>query len=122
MKFSSAELRATPCRDRQDIAEWILIPTAEDALLFDGRYAGSINVTFNGVFSLLWSTCGTTRVAQLINLLPTRYISQEQRRLVLVSFVASWSLPPWASSNDELAKTIREVHQLAHSRAEAVAD
>ena len=40
----------------------------------------------------------------------------------MVSFVATWSLPPWASGNDELAKTLREVKQRAHSRAEAVAD
>ena len=87
-----AELRATPCRGRQDTAEWILIPTAEDALLSDGRYAGCINVTFNGVFPLPWSTCfGTTQVAQWINPLPTRYILQEQRSLVLVSSVATWS-------------------------------
>ena len=33
-----------------------------------------------------------------------------------------WSLPPWASGNDELAKTLREVQQRAHSRAEVVAD
>ena len=70
-------VRATPCRGRQDTAEWILIPTAEDALLSDGRYAGCINVTFNGVFPLPLSTCfGTTRVAQWINPLPTRYIPQ----------------------------------------------
>ena len=61
-------------------------------------------------------------MAQLINPLPTRYISQEQRSLVLVSSVATWSLPPWASGNDELAKTLREVKPHAHSRAEAVAD
>ena len=90
-----AELRATPCRGRQDTAEWILIPTAEDALLSDGRYAGCIDVTFNGVFLLPWSTCFvTTRVAQWIYLLPTRYSPQEQRSLVLVSSVATWSLPP----------------------------
>ena len=82
-----------------------------------------INVTLNGVFPLPWSTCfGTTRVAQWINFLPTRYIHQEQRSLVLVIFVATWSLPPWASGNDELAKTLREVEQRAHSKAEAVAD
>ena len=39
-----------------------------------------------------------------------------------MSFVATWSLPPWASGNDELAKTLREVQQLAHLKAEAVAD
>ena len=118
-----AEIRATHCRGRQDTAEWILIPTAKDALLSDGRYAGCINVTFNGVFPLPWSTCfGTTRVAQWINPLPTRYIFQEQRSLVLVSSVATWSLQPWASGNDKLAKTLREVQQRAHSRAEAVAD
>ena len=118
-----AELRATPCRRRQDTAEWILIPTAEDALLTDGRYAGCINVTFKVVFPLPWSTCfGTTRVAQWINPIPTRYIPQEQRSLVLVSSVATWSLPPWASGYDEPAKTLREVQQRAHSRAEAVAD
>ena len=118
-----AELRATPCRGRQDTAEWILIPTADNALLSDGRYAGCINVTFNGVFPLRWSTCfGTTRVAQWINPLPTRYIPQEQRSFVLVSSVATWSLPLWASGNDELAKTLRKVQQRAHSRADAVAD
>ena len=117
-----AELRSTPCRGRQDTAEWILITTAEDALLSDGRYAGCVNVTFNGVFTLPWSTCfGTTRVAQWINQLPTRYIPQEQRSLVLVSSVATCSLPPWASGNDKLAITLREVQQRAHSRAEAVA-
>ena len=85
-----AELRVTPCRGRHDTAEWILIPTAEDALLFDGRYAGCINVPFSGVFPLPWSTCfGTTRIAQWINPLPTRYIFQEQRILVLVSSVAT---------------------------------
>ena len=108
---------------RQDTAEWILIPTAEDALLSDNRYAGCINVTFNGVFPLPWSTCfGTTREAQWINPLPTWYISQEQRSLVLVHSVATWSLPTWASGIDELAKTLREIQQRAHSRAEAVAD
>ena len=104
-------------------AEWILIPTAEDALLSDGRFAMCINVTFNGVFPLPWSTCfGTTRVAQWIDPLATRYISQEQRSLVLISSVATWSLPQWASGNDEFAKTLREVQQRAHSRAETVAD
>ena len=118
-----AELRATPCKGRQDTAEWILIPTAEDAMLSDGRYAGCINVTFDGVFPLPWSTCfGTTRVAQWISPLPTRYIPQEQRSLVLVSTVATWSLPPWASGNDELANTLREVQQRANARAEAVTD
>ena len=59
-----AELRTTPCRSRQDIAEWILIPTVEVALLSDNQYASCINVTFNGVYSLLWSTCfGTSLVA-----------------------------------------------------------
>ena len=118
-----AELRATSCRGRQDTAEWILIPTAEDAMLSDGRYAGCINVTFDGVFPLPWSTCfGTTRVAQWISPLPTRYIPQEQRSLVLVSTVATWSLPAWASGNDELANTLREVQQRANARAEAVTD
>ena len=89
----------------------------------DGRYAGCINVTFNGIFPLPWSTCfNTTRVAQWINSLLTRYIPQEQRSLVLVSSVASWSLPPWTSGNDELAETLREVQQRTHSRAEVVAD
>jgi hypothetical protein len=92
-------------------------------MLSDGRYAGCINVTFDGVFPLPWSTCfGTTRVAQWISPLPTRYIPQEQRSLVLVSAVATWSLPPWASGNDELAKTLREVQQRANTRAEAVTD
>ena len=31
------------------------------------------------------------------------------------------SLLPWLSGNDELAKTLREVHQQAHLRAEVVA-
>ena len=61
-------------------------------------------------------------MAQSINQLPTRYIPLEQRSFVLVSSAATWSLPPWASGNDELAKTLREVQQLAHSRAKAVAD
>ena len=100
------KLCATPCRGLQNTAEWILIPTAEDALLSDGRYAGCINVTFNGVFPLPWSTCfGTTRLAQWINPPFTRYIPQKQRSLVLVSSVATWSLPPLASGNNELAKT-----------------
>ena len=89
----------------------------------DGRYAGCINFTLNGVFPLPWSTCfGTTRVAQWINPLPTRYIPQEQRSFVLESFVATWSLPTWASGNDELAKTLREVQQRGQSRVETVAD
>ena len=37
-----AKLRASPCRIRQDTADWILIITAEDALLSDGRYARCI--------------------------------------------------------------------------------
>ena len=57
-----------------------------------------------------------------MNPLPTRYIPQEQRSLVLVSFFATLSLPAWASGNDKLAKTLRKVLQRAHSRAEAVAD
>ena len=52
----------------------------------------------------------------------TRYIPQKQPSLVLVSFVATWSLPPWASGNDELAMTLREEQQRAHSRAKVVAD
>jgi len=89
-----AELIATPCKGRENTAEWILLLTAEDALLSDTRYAGCLNITFDGVFPLPWSTCfGTTRVAQWINPLPTRYIAQEQRSLVLVSAVPTWSLP-----------------------------
>ena len=61
-------------------------------------------------------------MAQWINPLSIRYIPQEQRSLVLVSTVATWSLPQWASGNDELANTLREEQQRAHSRAEAVAD
>ena len=117
------ELCATLCKNRQCTNKWILVPTAEDALLSDGRYERCINITFNKVFPLLWSTCfGITLVALWINPLLTRYIPQEQRSLVLVIFVATWSLPPWASGNDELAKTLREVQQRAHTRAEAVAD
>ena len=89
----------------------------------DGRYASSINVTFNEVFFLPWSRCfGTTQVAQWINLLPICYILSKQRSLVLVSFVASLSLPPWASRNDKLAKKLREVQEQAHLRAEAVSN
>ena len=95
----------------------------ENALIFDNRFASCINVTFNKALPLPRSMCfGTTRVAQWINLLPTQYIPQNQRSLVLIFFVPTWSLPPWASSNDELFRTLREVKQLAHSRAEAVAD
>ena len=66
--------------------------------------------------------CGKTRLAQWIDLLPTRYIPQNQRSLVLSFFVSIWSLPPWTSGNDELARTLSEVQQRAHSRTEAVAD
>lgn len=52
----------------------------------------------------------------------TRYIPQEKRSLVLISSVATWSLPPWATDNDELAMTLRDVQQRAHSRALAIAD
>ena len=61
-------------------------------------------------------------MAQWINLLPTRYIPQEQRSFVLVSSAATLSLPSWARGNDKLTKTLREVQQRAHLRAEAVAD
>ena len=64
----------------------------------DNQYACSINVTFTGVFPLLWSTClNITRVAQWINFLLT-------------------------CGNDKLAKTLREVQQRAYLRAEAVAN
>ena len=93
------------------------------ALISDGRYAGFINVMFNKALPLTWSiSFETTRVTQLIDLLPTRYIPREKQSLVLVSFVATWSLPQWASNNDKLANTLRKVQQWAHSRAEAVAD
>ena len=39
-----------------------------------------------------------------------------------VSNVATKSLPAWDSSNDPLAKTLREVKQRTNSRAEGVAD
>ena len=88
------DLRATLCRGWQDTAELILILTAKDALLPDGRYAGCINVTFNEVFPLPWLTCfGTTRVTQWVYPLPTRYIPQKKRSYILVSSVATWSLP-----------------------------
>ena len=117
------ELRATPCRGRQDIAKWILINVTENALIFEGRFASCINVTFNKALPLPGSTCfGTTRVAQLIDPLLIRYIPKEQRSLVFISSVATWSLPQWASRNDELAKTLHEVRQLANSRAVAVAN
>ena len=58
-------------------------------------------------------------MAQLINFLQIRYITQEQRSFVLKNFVAAWFLSQWASSNNNLAKTLREVQQLAQSRAEA---
>ena len=118
-----ATMHATPCRGRQDIAEWILINVIEHALISDSRYTGVINVMFNKALQLAWSIWfETTRLAQLIDLLPTRYIAQEQQSLVPVSFFATWSLPQWANRNDELVNTLREVQQRAHSRAEAVAD
>ena len=118
-----AELKVTTCNGRQDTSPWVLIPTAEDALLADGRYAGCLNITFNGVFPLPWSTCfGTTQVARWIDPLPTRYIPQEQRSIVLVSAVQTWSLPSWANGTDEVSRTLREVQQRAQSRAEAVSD
>ena len=118
-----AKLRATSCRGQQDTAEWILIPTSEDALLSDGRYAGCINVTFNRVFPIPWSTCfGTTRVAQWINPLSTRYIPQEQRSFVLVNSVSTWFLPQWDSETNEHAKTLLKVQQQAHLRADIVAN
>ena len=84
-----ATLRATSCRGRHETAEWILIHTAEDALLFDGRYASCINANFIYVFSLPWSTWfNTTQKAQWINSLFTRYIPYEQRSFVLVGSVA----------------------------------
>ena len=61
-------------------------------------------------------------MAQWINPLPTRYIAQEQRSLVLVSSSPTWSLPDWANGTDELSKTLREVQRRANARAEAVAD
>ena len=104
-----AELKISTCKGRHDTAPWILIPTAEDALLADGRYAGCLNVTFNGVYPLPWSTCfGTTRVAQWVSPLPARYIPQEQRSIVLVSTVPTWSLPSWANGTDELSKTLQK--------------
>ena len=116
-----SELRATLCKNRQDTAEWILLLTDANAVYSDGRYAGCINVTFNKAFPLRWSTCfGTKRVTQWTDFLPTRYISQEQRSLVLISFVASWSLLLWASGNDELVRALRDVQQLAYSQAETV--
>jgi hypothetical protein len=36
--------------------------------------------------------------------------------------VPTWSLPSWANGTDDLSKTLREVQQRAHARAEAVAD
>ena len=118
-----AKLRATLCKIRQGTAKWILLPTAENALYSDSRYAGCINVTFNKALLLPWSTCsGTTRVAQYIGLPPTRYIFQEQRSIVLISSVTTWLMSQWASYKNKLAKTLREVQQLAHLRAEAVAD
>ena len=47
-----AKHNAILCRSRQDTAEWILILTDEKAILSDGRYAGCIIVTFNGVFPI----------------------------------------------------------------------
>ena len=118
-----AELKVRSCNGRYDKALWILIPTAEDVLLADGRYAGCLNITFDGVFPLPWSTCfGTTRVAQWINPLPIRYIPQEQRSIVLVSTVPTWSLPAWANGTDDLSKTLREVQKRAQSKAEEVTD
>ena len=118
-----AELRATLCKNRQGTAEWILLPTTESALYSDCRYTGCIYVTFYKALLLRWSTWfGTTRVAQWINLIPTRYIPQEQRSLVLIISVATSSLLPWKSGNDELVRTLREVQQLAYSQAEAVAN
>ena len=111
------------CKNRQGKAEWILLPTTKTALYSDGRYAGCINVTLNKALTLPWSTgCGTKRLAQWIDLLSTRYIPQEQRCFVLVSSVATWSLPLLASGSDQLAETLREVQQLAHLRAVAVAN
>ena len=118
-----AELNTAPCKGKEDTAGWILLPTAEDALLADGRYAGCLNVTFSGVYPLPWSTCfGTTQVAQWINPLPVRYVPQDLRTLVLVSAVASWSLPSWASGTDELSVTLREVQKRATDRAQVVSD
>ena len=118
-----AGLRAALCKNRQGTAEWILLPTAKSALYSGCRCAGCINVTFDKALLLRWSTCfGTTRVAQWINLLPTRYISQKKRSLVLIISVAIWSLPPWESGNDELVRTLPEVQRLACSQAEAVAN
>ena len=118
-----AELKISTCKGRHDTAPWILIPTAEDALLADGRYAGCLNVTFNGVYPLPWSTCfGTTRVAQWVSPLPARYIPQEHRSIVLVSTVPTWSLPSWANGTDELSKTLREVQLRAKARADEVSD
>ena len=118
-----AELSATWCKNPQGTDEWILLQTAEYSFYPDGRFAGCINATFNKAVTLpLLMCCGTTRVAQWIDLIPTLYIPQNPRRLVLIYFVYTWSFPPLASGNDELARTQREVQQRAHSRAEAVAD
>ena len=118
-----SELQAAPCNGNSDTGGWVLLPTAEDALLPDGRYAGCLNVTFDGVFPLPWSTCfGTTRVAQWLNPLPTRYVPQERRSLVLISAAPTWSLPNWATGNDELSHTLREIQQRANTKAEAVTE
>ena len=118
-----AELLATLCKNRLGTAEWLLPLTAENVLYSDGWYTGCITVIFNKALPLPWSTCfGTRRVAQWIDLLPTQYIHQEQRSLVRISSVATWSFPPWASSTDELAKTLRKVQQHANSRAVAFAN
>lgn len=98
-----------------------LSPTAKYELFLDGRYATSFDVPFNGVYPLPLSTCfGTTRVAQRLNPLLTRYVPQNVRCSVQVSPVHTWSLPSWALENDSPARTLREVQQRDMTKNKAV--
>lgn len=77
-------MSATPCRNRPNSAEWILINITEHARNSYHLYENCINGTYNEVFPLYWLTCfETTLVAQLIHSRLTRYITQELRNIVL---------------------------------------